>query len=184
MPTLTVDAVRAEGVTFVEILIEADAPCRVRLERRFEGPVWPPRTGDSIAARLADGPAVAELDAGTTAAGFATPIEVGARPVELAASEPLSGTLPEGVAAWLDRVERRVSTAERLCAAEDLPAAADAVADLGGLPAVETLAAEIERDRRLAAALDVVPAELRERLEAIDVPASAFARIARGSREA
>jgi hypothetical protein len=42
------------------------------------------------------------------------------------------------------------------------------------------LAAEIERDRRLASRLSAVPEDLCDRLETVDVPASAFARIARG----
>lgn len=179
MPALTVNTVRTEGVTFVESLLCADEPCRVRLETRFEGPIWSPRADDAIAPRVAEESPVA-IDAGTTAIGFATPVDIEGQPLVIAASEPLSGALPAGVRAWLDRIESRIATAERLCAVTDLSAAADAVAELGGLSAVETLAAEIDRDRRLAAALAVVPEVLRERLEAIDIPVRAFARIARG----
>jgi hypothetical protein len=150
VPALTINAVRTEGVTFVESLLEAEEPCRVRLQPRFEGPIWSPRGADAIAARVAAESPV-EIAEGTTAIGFATPVDIEGPPLAIAASEPLSDGPPTGVQGWLDRIKTRIGTAERLCAVADLSAAADAVAELGGLSAAETLAAKIERDRRLAA---------------------------------
>lgn len=85
---------------------------------------------------------------------------------------------PEGVDAWLQRVEGRVETAERLAAADDLPSATRAVAAAGGLAAVEALAADLARDRRALSRLDVAPEGLVQRVEAVDVPTEAFARLA------
>jgi hypothetical protein len=138
---------------------------------------------DVIAARVVEESPI-DVERGTTAIGFATPVDIEGRPIAIIASKPLSGALPAGIRTWLDRIEARIATAERLCAVADLSAAADAVAELGGLSAVETLAAKIERDRRLAADLAVVPESLGERLEAIDIPVTAFARIARGGSRA
>lgn len=178
MPTLRTDIVRSSGVSFVEILLESDRPCRVQLAPCFEGQIWSPRDGESPTHRWNDGTVSIETDGGVTAIGFATPVELKDDPVEIVDSEPLPGTVPEGIAAWIERVEERIAVAEPLSAVEDLHAAADVIESLGGLSAVETLTAEIERDRRLASKLSFVPETLCERLDSIEIPVTTFARIA------
>lgn len=178
MPTLTAETVRNDGVSFVEILLEADRPCSVQLTPCFDGPIWPPRNDGEPTHRWKDAPVSVEIDAGTTAVGFATPSDVDGQPVEIVDSEPRSETLPDGIVAWIERVEERIVAVEPLCAVEDLHAAADVIESLGGLSAVETLTAEIERDRRLASKLSFVPETLCERLDSIEIPVRMFARIA------
>lgn len=178
MPTLSVEAVRADGVTFVELLVEADRPHRVRVESRLDGPVWPPRTaGRPVEGWDAAGVST-RVDAGTMPLGFATPARPEGTVAELVAAEPLAGALPEGVAAWLREVETRLEAAERLAAADDLPAATRAVAEAGGLAGVEALAAALAVDRRVLSRLPFVPDELTVRAEAVDLPVGALARLA------
>jgi len=178
MPTLSVDAVRTEGVSFVELLVEADRPYRVRIEPTFDGPLWPPRSGGRIVDRW-DGTGVTlEVGDGTAAAGFATPVDPAAPAAELVGAEPVGEAPPPAVASLIEGMRGRAAAAERLSSADGLDAAAEAVAAAGGLAAAERLAAEIDRDRRLADRLSVVPDGLRERLESIEVPTAAFARLA------
>lgn len=182
MPNLTVETVRSDGVSLVELLLEANGHCRVHLEVTFDGPMWVPGTASHSTVTWDDGTAAVELDAETLPIGFATPVEVGGGAVEIVEVEQLSAALPAGIASWLERVEKRIVVAERLSAVTTLEAAANELASLGGLAAVETLAAEISRDRRLAVALSIVPKNLRERLEAIDIPVSSFAQLAHPRR--
>lgn len=175
MPTLAVETVRAGDVTFVELLLEAERPHRVRVESRLEGPVWPPRTEGRPAEGWDAAGVSARLEAGRTAFGFATPAPPEEPVAELVAAEPLGP--PEGVASWLRRVEARVETAERLAAADDLPAATRAVAEAGGLAGVEALAADLARDRRALSRVGLAP-ELAARVEAVDLPVGTFARLA------
>lgn len=177
MPTLTVETVRTDSVTFVEAVIEAEQPCNVRLETRIDGAVWPPRTDGTVVDRWdADGVAV-EVDGGRTAVGFATPAATEERPIEIVRTEPLEegGSVADE---WVERIEQRLETAESIAAAGDVPAATDAIAAIGGLGEVERLAGEIARDRRIAAELSVVPEELCERLEAVEIPTESFATLA------
>ena len=179
MPTLTARTVRSDGVTFVEVLLEATRPHRVRVESRLDGPVWPPRTEDRPEDGWDDRGVATTVDAGTTPFGFATPAPPSEPAVELVRAEPLPPSqVPEGVAAWLERVEERVATAERLAAADDLPSATRAVRAVGGLAAVEALAADLARDRRALSRLDVAPDDLTARVESVDVPTEAFASLA------
>ncbi len=177
MPTLTVETVRAGSVTFVEAIIESERPCTVRLETRVDGAVWPPRTNGTVLDRWdADGVTV-EVDTGTTAVGFATPVITRDRPIEIVRSE--SREEDEGVAdEWIERIERRAETAEAVAAAESVPEAIAAIADIGGIDGLERLAGEIARDRRLAAELSIVPEELSERLEAVEIPIESFVTLA------
>lgn len=175
MPTLSVEAVRADGVTFVELLVEAERPHRVRVESRLDGPVWPPRAAGRPVEGWDAAGVSARVDAGTTPFGFATPARPEGAVADLVAAEPLD--VPEGVESWLRRVEARVETAERLAAVDDLPAASRAVARVGGLAGVESLAADLARDRRALSRLSVAP-DLAARVEAVDVPVRAFARLA------
>lgn len=177
MPTLRTETVRSEGVTFVQFVVEADRPLRIRVESRLDGPVWPPRTDGRSADGWDDRGVEAVVDSGATPFGFATPAPPEGTVVTIVEAEQVTET-PEGVDAWLRRVEGRVVTAERLAAAADLPSATRAVAAAGGLAAVEALAADLARDRRLLSRLDVASEELIERVESVDVPTGAFARLA------
>lgn len=178
MPTITTETVRVDDVTFVEILLDADRPQRVQLEFRLNGPIWPPRT-DGVIEDGWDGDGITtDIEAGTAAIGFATPASVSDECVELVRAEPITDGVPDEIEAWLERMEARVEAAERLDEADDLLEAADGIDSVGGLSAVETLTAEIARDRRLATRVSTVPDDLRERLESIEIPTTAFARIA------
>lgn len=176
MPTVTVDTHRQGCVTFVEVRVATDVPHRVRLESRLDGPVWPPRSGGDAAGWDESG-LTRVVPAGETGFGFAAPASPSEPAVELTAAEPIGG-LPDGVEAWLDRVEARVTTAETLAAADDLHAVARAVESAGGLAAVEDLAASLAQDRRVLPRLSFVPAELRRRIDAVEVPTTTLARIA------
>jgi hypothetical protein len=185
MPTVRTDTWRVDGVTFVEVCVTAAAAHRIRLESRLEGVVWPPRSGGSVAAGWDEQGLTRVVPAGTTGFGFATPAPPAEPAVEVVAAEPVDGSdstsdseLPEGIGAWLERVETRVATAEALAEAEDLHAAAEAVESAGGLAAVEGLVAELATDRRVLPRLSFVPAELCRRTEAVDVPMATLARIA------
>lgn len=177
MPTITTETRRADGVTFVEVRILADEPHRVRLESRLDGSVWPPHSGGAAAPGWDENGVTRVVPAGETGLGFAAPAPPTDPAVELTAAESVEG-LPEGISAWLDRIEARVATAERLAAADDLHAVTDAVESAGGLAAVEELAATLAQDRRALSRLSFVPEDLRRRVETVDVPASTLARIA------
>ena len=179
MPTLEVEAVRSDGVTFVELLVAAERPHRVRVESRLDAPVWPPRSNGRPVDGWDDAGVTATVEEGRTAFGFATPAEPVEQAAEIIRAEPVRGTeLPAGMKAWLERVEERVETAERLAAVNDLPSATRAVASVGGLSAVEELAAHLARDRRALSRLDVAPDDLAARVDSIDLPTAAFARLA------
>lgn len=180
MPSLTVQTARIDSVTFVEAVLETDRPCEIRLETRFDGAVWPPRTaGRVIEGWDADGVTI-EAETGRTAVGFATPVVTSDRPLEIVRIEPHE-TVRAEIEAWIERIERRVEAAESLTEVDSVPAAAEAVAATGGLAAVESLSGEIDRDQRISARLSVVPDELRERLERVDIPTEAFATLATGA---
>jgi hypothetical protein len=182
MPELTVRTVRSDSITFVECVLSTDGPCRVRLERQFEGTVWPPRTGGRIVGGWDRDGVTLETDAGKTAIGFATPETTTERPIAIVRSESIPGDRPPEVDAWIGRIEARVESAESLAAVNDLSSATDAIAAIGGLSAVETLAREIARDRRLAARVSVVPDELCERIENVDIPTAEFTVLAGGKQ--
>lgn len=179
MPTLTVQTVRIDSVTFVEAVLKTEQPCRVRLETRFDDAVWPPRANGGILEGWdADGVTI-ETGVGTTAIGFATPAVAGDRPIEIVRSEPYE-TVQSKVKAWIERIETRAESAESLAAVDDVPAAADAVAAAGGLREIETLAGEIARDRRVATQLSIIPDELCKRLRRVEIPIETFATLADG----
>lgn len=177
MPTLSAETTRTDGVTFVEVQVTAEAPHRIRLESRLDGPVWPPRSGGTAVAGWDQGGLTRVVSAGVTGIGFATPAPPADPAVELMAAEPRR-ELPTGIVAWLDHVEERIATAETLAEADDVPSATAVIESIGGLAAVETLAAALERDRRALGHLSFVPDELRQRADAVDVPTVTLARIA------
>lgn len=177
MPTLTVDAVDGDGVTFVEVVVEADRPHRVRIESRADGPVWPPRRNGEPVAGWDERGVTTTVRAGRTALGFATPGSPDDRPVALVDAEPIDDR-PDGLQAWLDRVERRVDRAESLADVGSLEDACEAMASVGGLAAAEALAADLTRDRRVLSRLAIETGDLERRLASVDVPTAAFAALA------
>lgn len=179
MPTLTVDTVRADDVTFVQLLVEADRPHRVRIAFHHDGPVWPPRRDGRPEDGWDQAGVTTRVEAGPTPLGYATSTPPAGVSLELVDAAPIDQDgAPEGVRSWLERVERRVATAERLAGADDLPEATRAVASVGGLAGLEELAGDLARDRRLVSRLSVAPDELESRLETVEVPRATFARIA------
>lgn len=184
MPTLTTETVRVDGVTFVELLVDADRPHEVRIESHLDGPVWPPRTEGRPVDGWDETGLTATVRAGRTGFGFSTPAPPDGTAAELVAAELVAedpcadASVPDGVATWLQRVEQRVETAESLAGVEDLREATRAVAAVGGLVAVEALAADLERDRRALSRLSFVPEDLAARADAVEVPTDAFARLA------
>lgn len=181
MPSLTTNTTCVDGVTFVEVVVDAERSHRIRVDCTFEGPVLPPRENGRPVAGWDENGVTTAVPAGRSPLGFATTAEPSRPVVELTAADPLDGDdLPAGVAAWLERVEARIERAEALSAADDLPSATAAVRDAGGLAAVESLVAEVERDRRLLARLSVVPDRLCARAERLEVPREAFARLLKG----
>lgn len=179
MPTLTAETVRTGDVTLVEALVTAARPHRVRVESRLDGPLWPPRSDGRPADGWDDRGVSTTVEAGTTAFGFATPAPPAEPAVELVAAEPVApASAPEGVAVLFERVEDRLERAERLASADDLPSATHAVAAAGGLAAVEELAAELARDRRVVSRLPFAPEYLCSRLEAVDLDLEAYGRLA------
>lgn len=183
MPTLTMTTVETDQVTLVEAVLEADRAHRVRIAPCFDGPIWPPRTEGTTERDWNEDGMTTTIESGRTAIGFATPVQPGGTPLEIVESEAIDDRLPEGIRGWLDRMEERLTAAERLGEVDDLATATDAVASAGGLAAVETLAAEIARDRRLAKRLSVVPENVSARLDAVDVPVRTLATIASGAGE-
>jgi hypothetical protein len=163
-------------VTLVELHARADRPHRLRLDVRCDGPVWPPR--DDGTAEWDQEAVVLEVPAGAAGAGFATPAAPESVSVTLTAAEPVDDGLPEGLRGWLDGVESRIATAERVAGADGLPAATDAVADVGGLEAIERLAADLARDRRLLARVSVPPEELCERVDSVGLPLESLRTVA------
>ena len=180
MPAVSTDTVETDGVTLVEVRVGAERPHRVRLGIRSGGPVWPPRDSDTTA-RWHDEGVTLEVGPEPSGLGFATPGAPETVAVTLAGAEPLAEGLPDGIEAWVERVRRRVVTAERVAEADDLRSATAAVAALGGLAEVEQLAAGLARDRRLLSRLAVAPDELCERADAVELPTSALARVARAA---
>lgn len=185
MPTLQSATVRTGNVTLVEAVVEAGEPHRIRAESRLDGPVWPPRRNGSPESGWDGCGLTTAVTTGRTAFGFATPAPPRADEpsVELSFAEPLAPEArPAGISAWLDRMRSRVADAEELQRADDLRSATQAVDAAGGLSEVERLGADLDRDRRIAARVSFVPDRLHRRLEAVDVPLEAFARLAQSRR--
>lgn len=82
------------------------------------------------------------------------------------------------VDAWLDAVERRLETAERLAAADTAAEAQAAVDAAGGIDAVRALCDDLEADERRLGAVGGQHGQLRERIAAVEIPLSALERLA------
>jgi hypothetical protein len=179
MPSLAVESIRVEDVTFIEAFVTADRPHRIRIERCFEGPIFPPRSNGDPVAGWDERGVTRNIEPGTTPFGFATPVVPEEPAVELVEVEPLVvGDVPEPFSSWLHRIEQRIDRAERLTGVDDLPSATAAVASAGGLEAIEQLEAELAADERALSRLSFGSEELRNRIESVDIPTAAFARLA------
>lgn len=93
-------------------------------------------------------------------------------------SSPAPSPAPEAIDGWLDAVEERIATAERLTAARSVPEATAALRDVGSLDDAEKLVEAVDGD---VAALTTVAErveELAERAEETDVPVETLERLA------
>lgn len=147
----------------------------------------PVPAGDSPEPSAASAPAdpersddgTAETSTGTAARERAEGASASPSPQTERECEPSpAGEIPAAVAAWLDDVEERVATAERLAAAETVPEATAAMRATGGLEEADAM---LERLRREAAALESLANRadvLAERTAAADVPLETLERLA------
>jgi len=81
------------------------------------------------------------------------------------------------VAAWLDRVERRVSTVERLDDADSVPTVANALMDAGGLDASRRAVRATAADRRRLLAVARRARGLADRIETTDPDLATLERV-------
>ncbi|WP_415379430.1 hypothetical protein [Halosimplex sp. TS25] len=89
MVTLDWSLERSDGVTLVGLVVAAERPCRVRVENRLDGPVWPPRRRGQPADGWEDGAFTGEVSAdGRLTIGYATPASPEEPPAEVVATEP------------------------------------------------------------------------------------------------
>ena len=180
MPSLAIDTIRTGGVTLVQLVVSADRPHRVRIESRLEGPVWPPLTDGRPAAGWDDRGVSLTVERGMTPLGFAAPGAPSATDppiVELVEAEPVSSR-QSGIETWFQEIQTRLARAEEIESAGDLPSATAALARVGGLAAVESLAADLERDARVLSRLSIAPEDLRTKTAAVEIPTTTFARVA------
>ncbi|WP_459193583.1 DUF7857 domain-containing protein [Halosimplex sp. J119] len=91
MVTLDWSLERSEGVTLVGLVVAAERPCRVRVENRLDGPVWPPRHRGQPAAGWDDGVFTGEVPAdGRLTVGYASPAPPEEPPAEVVSTEPVA----------------------------------------------------------------------------------------------
>ncbi|SFC65035.1 hypothetical protein SAMN05444422_11334 [Halobiforma haloterrestris] len=86
------------GVTFVSVTVTNGraTPQRVRLETRFDAPVWTPSAGRGAAVEWTNGAWRGVVDPGRTRGlGFATPADPRPEPVQVTAATRVSG--PDGL---------------------------------------------------------------------------------------
>jgi len=89
MVTLEWRLERSGGVTLVGLVVGADRPCRVRVENRLDGPVWPPRRHGEPVAGWEDGTFTGQVPGGgTIPVGYATPAPVEEPPAAVVDTEP------------------------------------------------------------------------------------------------
>ncbi|MCU4802145.1 hypothetical protein OB920_17350 [Halobacteria archaeon HArc-gm2] len=88
------------------------------------------------------------------------------------------GEIPAAVTAWLDDVEERVATAERLAAAETVPEATAAMRAAGGLDDAEALVERLQQDQQSLESVASRADALAERTRAADVPLETLERLA------
>ncbi|QPV64971.1 hypothetical protein I7X12_10330 [Halosimplex litoreum] len=89
MVTLEWSCERSDGVTLVSLVVAAARPCRVRVENRLDGPVWPPRRRGQPAAGWDGDAFVGRVPAdGRLAVGYATPAKPAEPPAEVVSTVP------------------------------------------------------------------------------------------------
>jgi hypothetical protein len=117
----------------------------------------------------------AEIPGAPPDAGESSPRE----PPEAAPSalRPTSADVPSAVESWLDAVERRIESAERLTE-PSVSDAADAMAMLGGLDGVAALEEGVDADARTLRAFAERARELAERGDEAAIPVDAMRRVA------
>ncbi|SFR86891.1 hypothetical protein SAMN05216559_0278 [Halomicrobium zhouii] len=94
------------------------------------------------------------------------------------AGEQSADGVPAAAATWLDDVEERVVTAERLAAAETVPEATAAMRATGGLDDAEALVERLQQERAALESVAERADELAERTAAADVPLETLERLA------
>lgn len=86
--------------------------------------------------------------------------------------------IPPAVAAWLDRIERRLADADRLASATSVSEASDAVAAVGGPEAVRALRARLAADQAALAAVATRAEALATEAETVEIPVETLAELA------
>jgi hypothetical protein len=94
------------------------------------------------------------------------------------ADEHSTGSPPAALTDWLDAVERRLETADRLAQASSVTEASEAVAAAGGSGAVLELRAQLAADRAELVRLRSRCDSLAGRVERVELPAEALTRLA------
>ena len=90
MVTLEWSCERSDGVTLVSLVVGADRPCRVRIENRLDGPVWPPRRrGRPVAGWDGDAFEGSVPADGRLTVGYATPARPADPPAEVVSTTPV-----------------------------------------------------------------------------------------------
>lgn len=94
------------------------------------------------------------------------------------AGERSTDSPPAALTDWLDTVESRLETADRLAQASSVTEASEAVAAAGGSEAVLELRAQLATDRAELARVRSRCDSLAGRVERVDIPAEALTRLA------
>jgi len=89
-----------------------------------------------------------------------------------------SDETPPAIAAYLDGVESRLATADRLAGATSVSEATDAVAAVGGPEDVTALRDQLQTDRETLRTLADRCSRLADQAEAVEIPVETLARLA------
>lgn len=160
-----VDADDADGKTRTEPVVDTDSPdavVRALADPRPPRDIVPSVPSFSVAGREACAPNDGELTDDEPADETSSSVERSGG--DLAGTG--HGRRPTAVDEWLTGVERRTEQAETLGSATQLPAAARAVEDVGGLAGVESLGASLSADAESLRAFAERARSLADRCEA------------------
>jgi len=92
MVSLEWDVERTDGVTLVSLSVTSERECRVRIENRLDGPVWPPRRHGQPAAGWDGDKFTGTVPAdGLLTVGYATSAQPAEPPAAVVATEPPEG---------------------------------------------------------------------------------------------
>jgi hypothetical protein len=123
MVTLDWDLDRADGVTLVRLFVESPRRCRVRIENRLDGPVWPPRRRGQPAAGWDDDGYTGVVPAdGLLTVGYSTSAPPDEPPAEVVSTE--AADEPDGTridAPDRDGQVRRTERSDRANEPRDAP---------------------------------------------------------------